>query len=132
MSMKKTIAGVVVGLVTWIVVASIGNRLIRVGMPGYAEVETTMAFTQPMMVARLVLGAVSSLGAGYVAAWTAGASRTGAKALAVTLLVVFIPMHVALWAKFPAWYHLVFLVSLPLLALVGARLRSLQGTGTRP
>ena len=99
--MKKTIAAVVLGLVTWIVVASIGNRLIRAGMPGYREVEATMAFTQPMMLARLVLGALSSLLAGYVAAWVAGAGGSGAKALAVVLLALFIPMHVALWAKFP-------------------------------
>ena len=88
-----------------------------------------MAFTQPMMLARLVLGAVSSLCAGYVAAWTAGAGRQGAKVLAVVLLVVFIPMHVALWAKFPAWYHVVFLVSLAVLTIAGGRLRGLQATG---
>jgi hypothetical protein len=130
--MKKTIAGVVLGLITWIVVATVGNRLLRAGMAGYREVEATMAFTQPMMVARLVLGAASSLGAGYVAAWTAGAGRPGAKVLAIVLLAVFIPVHIALWMIFPAWYHLVFLASLPLLALLGARLHTPRDTGTAP
>jgi hypothetical protein len=121
--MKKTIAGVVLGLIAWIVVATIGNRLLRAGLAGYAEVETTMAFTQSMMVARLLLGAVSSLCAGYVAAWTAGSREAVAKALALVLLAIFIPLHYALWAKFPAWYHVVFLTSLVVLSAIGATLR---------
>ena len=126
--MKKVIAGVVLGLVAWIIVATIGNRLLRAGLAGYSDVEATMAFTQPMMLARLLLGAVSSLCAGYVATWTAGSGKGAAKALAVVLLVVFVPMHIALWAKFPAWYHLTFLISLGVLALFGAWLR-LRQTG---
>jgi len=125
--MKRTVAGVVLGLVAWIVVATIGNRLLRAGLAGYSDVEASMAFTLPMMLARLLLGAVSSLCAGYVAAWTAGSSGAAAKALAVVLLAIFIPMHCALWAKFPAWYHLVFLASLGVLTVVGAKMR-----GSRP
>jgi O-antigen ligase len=121
--MKKIVFSLVAGLVTWIVVASIGNRLLRASIAGYTDVEATMAFTQPMLLARLALGAVSSLLAGYVAAWVSGSRNVGAKALAVGLLVLFVPLHVALWAKFPAWYHLVFLASLVLLTLAGAKLR---------
>lgn len=121
--MKKTILGVLLGLVTWIVVASIGNRLLRAGIAGYRDVEAAMTFTHSMLLARLLLGAVSSLAAGYVAAWTSGAGSVAAKALAGALLVIFVPMHIALWAKFPAWYHLVFLMSLPLLAVAGGKLR---------
>jgi hypothetical protein len=124
--MKKIVLSVLAGLVTWIVVASIGNRLLRAGIAGYTDVEATMAFTRPMLLARLALGAVSSLLAGYVAAWVSGTSNAGAKALAGTLLALFVPMHIALWAKFPAWYHLVFLASLVLLSAVGARLRRAQ------
>ncbi len=123
--MKKIIFGVLAGLVTWIVVASIGNRLLRVGIAGYTDVEATMAFTQPMLIARLVLGAVSSLVAGYVMAWTSGSSSAGTKVLAGVLLLLFVPMHIALWTKFPAWYHLVFLASLVLLTFGGAKLRVL-------
>jgi hypothetical protein len=125
--MKKTILGVVVGLVAWIVIATIGNWLLRAGIAGYAEVEKAMAFTQPMMLARLVLGAVSSLGAGAVAARVASSGRA-ATVLAVLLLVLFVPMHVGLWAKFPAWYHLTFLASLAVLTLLGARM-SMRRTG---
>ncbi len=121
--MKKIILSVLAGLVTWTIVASVGNRLLRVGIAGYTDVEATMAFTQPMLIARLALGAVSSLVAGYVTAWISGSSSAGAKILAGVLLLLFVPMHVALWTKFPAWYHLVFLASLVVFAMVGAKLR---------
>ncbi len=129
--MKKIVLSLVAGLVTWIVVASIGNRLLRAGIAGYTDVEATMAFTQPMLLARLALGAVSSLLAGYVAAWVSGPGNVGAKALAGGLVVLFVPLHVALWTKFPAWYHLVFLASLVLLTLAGAKLRGERGQAIR-
>jgi hypothetical protein len=125
---KNTIAGVVAGVLTWIVVATILNRLLRSGLSGYAEAESAMTFTLQMMLARLLLGAVSTLCAGYVAAWTSARfshPAAGAdKVLATVLLVVFLPMHFALWNKFPVWYHLAFLVSLPVLTLLGARLQA--------
>jgi hypothetical protein len=121
---RKSIFAVVFGVAAWVVVATVLNRLLRAGLAGYGEVEATMAFTQPMLWARLVLGAVASLAAGYVTAWLAGSSGRPAKALVATLLVIFVPMHAALWAKFPAWYHAVFLLSLVALPLVGARLRT--------
>ena len=129
--MKKIVLGVLAGLVTWIVAASVGNRLLRAGIPGYADVESTMVFTQAMLLARLALGAVSTLLAGYVAAWVSGASVGGAKALTGVLLVLFVPLHVSLWPKFPAWYHLVFLASLVVFTLAGAKLRRGQGPALR-
>jgi hypothetical protein len=120
--MKKVILGVAAGFVSWVIAVSVGNRLLRAGLVGYREVEEAMTFTQSMLVARLALGAVSSLVAGYVAAWVSGSSGVSAKALAGVLLAIFVPIHIVLWAKFPVWYHLVFLASLALLTLVGAKL----------
>jgi hypothetical protein len=127
--MKKTIAAVVLGLVTWTLVASLGNRLLRAGLQGYAAVEPEMLFTHAMLSYRLLLGAVSSLCAGYVAAWIAGPGDAGTKALAAVLLVLFVPLHYSLWAKFPAWYHIVFLASLPLLTLLGGTIRARMVAG---
>ena len=121
--MKRNVLGVALGLVAWIVVASIGNRMLRAGIAGYGDAEAAMAFTQPMLLARLLLGAVSSLVAGYVAAWSCRSSDGGVKALVGALLVISVPMHIALWARFPAWYHLIFLVSLAVLAIAGSKLR---------
>jgi hypothetical protein len=116
----RAVAGVATGLFTWVVVATVGNLLLRAVWPGYAGVEVAMAFTPAMLILRLLLGAFSSLCAGFVAAWIAKRSRGAAKILAGLLLVVFIPVHYELWERFPAWYHLVFLVSLVAATILGA------------
>ena len=67
--MIRMIAGIVAGLIAWISVATIGNLMFRVAWPGYAEAEISMMFTLAMMVARLSLGALSSLCAGFVTAY---------------------------------------------------------------
>lgn len=117
--MLRAVAGVAAGLFTWVVVATVGNLLLRVVWPSYAEVEVAMNFTPAMLVMRLLLGALSSLGAGFLAAWITKRSR-GPVMLACLLLVVFIPVHYELWGRFPVWYHLVFLVTLVAATIFGA------------
>ena len=63
----RAVAGVAGGLFTWVVVATVGNLLLRVVWPSYAEVEVVMNFTPAMLVMRLLLGALSSLCAGFLA-----------------------------------------------------------------
>lgn len=120
--MVKTVAGIVAGLIVWFVVATLVNLAFRVLWPGYAEVERAMNFTLAMLVARLLLGALSSLCAGFTVAWIAKGSGSAVKVVGVLLTAVFIPVHYGLWDKFPSWYHLAFLVSLFPLTLLGARL----------
>ena len=120
--MLKGIAGVIGGLVAWFLIATIGNRVLRAAWPGYAEVEVSMTFTLGMLLARLVLGTLSSLGAGLVAALITNRSGIAIKSLAGMLLILFIPVHYSLWERFPTWYHLVFLASLVVVTLLGALL----------
>jgi len=120
--MARKIIAFVCGLVAWIVVASLLNRLLRVGLPGYAAAEPTMAFTLSMKWARLALGALASLSAGYVVARAAPRSGRLPLILGVLVLVAFLPVHYQLWNKFPIWYHLVFLLTIVPLVLAGARL----------
>ena len=120
--MARGIAGVVVGLVAWILVATVLNLLLRIAWPGYADAESPMTFTLAMLAARLLLGAISSICAGLVLAWIAKRAGRAAVVLGVVLTAMFIPVHYRLWDRFPIWYHLVFLASLMPLALLGARL----------
>ena len=129
--MARAIGGLVGGLVAWFLIATAGNLALRFAWPGYAEVEKAMTFTLAMMVARLVLGVLSSLGAGLTVAWiTRGNGRT-AQVLAGILLVLFIPVHYWLWDRFPLWYHLTFLVSLVLATVWGAMLYPRAAPGVR-
>ena len=59
--MLRLVGGVIAGIVAWIVIVTALNLGLRHGWPAYAAVEKAMAFTVPMMVARLSMSAVSSL-----------------------------------------------------------------------
>jgi hypothetical protein len=119
----RTIGAVAAGLVVWIVVATIGNLALRFSWPAYAAVEKAMAFTLGMLVARLILGALASLGAGFTVAWLGRRKPIAAWSLVILLLAIFIPVHYTLWHRFPAWYHVVFIASLVVFTLLGAMRR---------
>ena len=116
------------GFVAWFVVATLGNFAIRWLLPGYSEVEKAMNFSLAMLFARLALGAVASLASGVACIAIARGSRLAIHSFGLLLLALFVPVHVGLWAKFPVWYHLVFLGSLVPLVVVGARLHGLRGS----
>jgi len=127
--MVRSILAVVAGFVVWALVATLLNFGLRAGLAGYAQAEPTMTFTLGMKVARLVLGALASLAAGAAAGLIAPSKTGPGWVLGAIILALFIPVHIQLWAKFPAWYHLTFLGTLvPLVALGAAftrtRLRS--------
>jgi hypothetical protein len=120
--MARAIAGVVAGVIVWMLIATIGNLAMRVTWPSYAEVEAAMRFTPEMMISRLFLGALSSLGAGWLVARITNQRRGAIYVLVGILIVVFIPVHYALWETFPLWYHAVFFTSLAVMTVLGARL----------
>jgi hypothetical protein len=115
-----TVGAVAAALVAWFFVATVLNLLLRTSLPHYHEAETAFTFTFTMKLARLALGAVSTLAAGFVAAWIETGRMRAATITGVLLLGLFIPGHYLIWSKFPVWYHLTFLVSLVPLTLLGA------------
>ncbi|GAC1574496.1 MAG: hypothetical protein NVS3B5_04850 [Sphingomicrobium sp.] len=117
----RLIGSVIASLVTWAIIATILNLGLRHSWADYAAVEKVMTFTYPMMVARLGLSGVSSLVAGFLAAWIDKRRRASIISGAI-LLMLFLPVHYSLWEKFPIWYHLTFLASLPLLGWAGGTL----------
>jgi hypothetical protein len=120
--MIRMIGGIVAGLIVWFMVATIGNLLFRVAWPGYTEAEIATMFALPMMLARLLLGALSSVCAGLAVGWITKGNGTAAKVLGIVLTAMFVPAHYGVWDKFPVWYHATFLASLFPLTLLGAKL----------
>jgi hypothetical protein len=120
--MKRSILALFVGFVLWVVVASLLNRGLRVAFAGYAAAEPTLSFTLGMKFARLLVGALASLAAGAATAMTTPSKLSVAWVLGAILLTGFIPIHIQIWAKFPIWYHLVFLGTLAPLVVLGAAL----------
>jgi hypothetical protein len=122
--MARKALGVVAGLAVWIAVVTVAGVIIRAAWPAYASVADAMTFTLPMMIARLSIGAVATVVAGWVAAAIARRSRLATLLPGIVLLAGFIPQHIMLWEKFPVWYHLTFLVSLIPLAFLGGKLEA--------
>jgi hypothetical protein len=127
--MLRTILGVVLGIVAWVVTVQLISLAIKTADPalGAALLAHT---TTTAMVERLVISFIATLAAGFVAAWVGGENQRAPMALGVLLLVGFVPYHLygrdpqgAIWTSFPLWYHLTFFVSLVLLSVLGGRLR---------
>jgi hypothetical protein len=121
---KRPVLATAAGLVVWILVVSLLNRGLRLGLAGYTAAEPTMSFTLTMMAARLTIAALASLIGGAALGWIAPRARAAPLVLGAILVAVFVPVHVQLWSRFPPWYHLTFLLSLLPLVVLGARLAS--------
>ncbi len=126
-SWLRVVLAIAAGFVTWFAVATVGDMAIRWLLPGYAQVEKAMDFSLGMLLARLVLGAAASLAAGAACAAIGRNARLAVYLFSMLLLALFVPVHVNLWARFPLWYHAVFLGSLIPLVILGGRLPGPRG-----
>ena len=119
--MLRSILGALGGFVAWWIVVSLANQGLHIFWPAYAAADTpAMMFDLPMKIARLTESSVASILAAFVAYRIAPASNYAVPAYGVLLLIMFLPIHYMIWARFPVWYHVYFLsslVALPLLTL---------------
>jgi len=120
--MKRSVLACLAGLLTWIVVVTVINRGLRLSLPNYTAAEQTLQFTLGMEWARLLMAIVTSVVAGAVTSWIYRSSRWAALIVGSVVLAMFVPVHIAIWNKFPAWYHLTFLLTIIPAVLVGALL----------
>jgi hypothetical protein len=120
--MKRSIHACLAGLLTWAVVVTVINRVLRLSLPNYTAAEHTLQFTLGIKLARLVMAIVTSLVAGAVTRWISPSSRWPPLVVGTVVLAMFAPWHIANWSKFPAWYHLTFLLTIIPAVLVGALL----------
>ena len=65
---------------------------------------------------------VTSVVAGAVTGWVPRSSRWAPLIVGSVVLAIFAPVHIAIWSKFPVWYHLTFLLTIIPAVLVGALL----------
>jgi hypothetical protein len=128
--MAKRILGVVAGLAVWVTVVITAGTIMRLSWPEYASVADSMTFTLPMLVARLAISTLATLGMGLVTAVIAPRSMLAKLTPGVLLLAAFVPQHVKLWDQFPVWYHLTFLVTLVPLTYLGGTIARVGRTGS--
>jgi hypothetical protein len=120
--MKRSILACLAGLLTWTVVVMTINRVLRLSLPNYTAAEQTLQFTLGMKWARLLMAIVTSVVAGAVTGWTSRSSRWAPLIVGSVVLAMFVPVHIAIWSQFPAWYHLTFLLTIIPAVFVGALL----------
>jgi len=120
--MKRSILACLAGLLTWIVVVTVVNGGLRLSLPNYTAAEQTLQFTLGMKWARLLMAIVTSVVAGAVTGGISRSSRWAPLIIGSVVLGMFAPWHIANWSKFPAWYHLTFLLTIIPAVLVGALL----------
>jgi len=128
----RLVLAVVAALVAWAVVATLLNFILRAVIPNYRAEELAMSFSLGSQIARLALALVSTAAAAITAFIVSGGMLAAAVAAGGLLLAMFIPVHVSLWTKFPAWYHLFFLASLPVGSYGFAKLWASRRSPTRP
>lgn len=118
----RIVAAVLAGVAAFFVVGSIAGLAMRRLWAAYEAARGGFAFTLPMLLARLGVGALATVAGGWAAARTAPAGARAALWFGIVLLLLFLPIHVRLYTKFALWYHAAFLVSLVPLALLGGAL----------
>lgn len=117
--MKRIILACLAGLLTWVVVITVINRALRLTLPNYTAAEHTLQFTMGMKWARLLMAIVTSVVAGAVTRWISRSSLRAPVIVGGVVLAMFAPVHVAIWSKFPVWYHLTFLLTIIPAVLAG-------------
>ncbi len=118
--MLKFGLGIIIGFVAWVAVGLLGLASLKLSWPEYAEAIDMFSFTVPMLLARLVVGVLSSFAAGW-AAYAISRMNKSVWVLATLLLVYASYMHFfVLWDNFPGWFHFSYIVPLlPLIILGG-------------
>ncbi|MGB6486487.1 MAG: hypothetical protein WBE91_06360 [Steroidobacteraceae bacterium] len=122
--MRRTIVAIIAGLVGWVVIVTVINWGLRLGLPGYRLAEHTLVFTLGMKISRLTMAAVTSVATGVLVRVIAPGSRLAPWIVGLVVLALFLPAHIQLWHRFPIWYHLSFLLPLAPLVALGAWLVS--------
>ncbi len=121
--MNRTIVSVLAGLLFWAALGSLLIGALRLFWPAYEVAHPLKAFTFPMHVARLVIGALATLSTGALVQRIAGTGGRAVLVYAVLLLLgsLFVHVQEPTWSAYPGWYHLIFLGYLLPLTLLGGQ-----------
>jgi hypothetical protein len=120
--MWRNVGAFIAGILTWAAVGWLSFVILRALWPEYATAEPAWAFTLQMQLLRLFIAVICSNAAGCVVAIVTRRRSLVPWVLGGALVVIFIPIHIQLWDKFPIWYHAFFLTTLIPLVGFSARL----------
>jgi hypothetical protein len=133
--MVRIALGVVAGLVAWVLAWIGSERILSALWPeGFgahqlafqAAIENGGPFTADttLLLIQIVLGAIVSVMAGFLAALVARENRRAPFMLGVLLLAFGLLKVVMSWPYVPLWHHVVFTALLLPMTVMGGKLRS--------
>lgn len=114
--MAQRLRSVTAGLVCVGAVMVLASAAAKGLWPAYAAAAPTRAYSVPMLLVRLLAGALAMALGGRVGG--AGA----AKGIGLAVLAVSLPWHVHIWPQYPLWYHLCWFAAIVPAAMLGGRI----------
>ncbi|MFO1468122.1 MAG: hypothetical protein U1F35_17040 [Steroidobacteraceae bacterium] len=126
--MKRTAVACMIGFMTWVVIATLLNLVVRAAITDYSAAERTLDFTLQMQLARLALAALASIGAGWITTLVSVRGSRAALVCGTIVMAFMLPVHVKLWDKFPLWYHGFFLLTIVPFFWLGSALAAALGS----
>jgi hypothetical protein len=136
--MVRSMLGVIVGGVVWMMGFFILARLLYLAWPAYAQsAQVYMSggaytFTPPMSGFNALFWFLAEIGAGWLTIMIAK-RREAAWVLAALLMAYMCAMHLYLyWDRFPWWYNLVVALPSGPAVLLGGMLASRPWRGAQP
>ncbi len=123
LAVVRLVAGLALGWATsWLVLTG-GFALLRASWPDYASADPEKAYTLTMLFVRLFIFSSMIAATSGVATVIAGDKRIAWVAGGL-ILALSIPPHLYpgyVWNDYPAWYHIVYLLSTLPIAVIGGR-----------
>jgi uncharacterized membrane protein YeaQ/YmgE (transglycosylase-associated protein family) len=121
--MLRIIFGIVAGFLVWSILWVGIDAVLKGVWTDYNRSVEAMIFSAAQLVVPLILSAVCSIIAGFVAALIAKENSKSPLILGILLLVVGIFVQIAVWDKIPLWHHLTFWILLIPMTIFGGKLR---------
>jgi len=129
--MLKIFLGVVAGFFVWSILWVGIDAVLRGVWADYNKSVEAMNFSPVLLMVPLMLSAICSIVAGFVAALIAKENSKSPLVLGVLLLLVGIFVQMGVWDKIPLWYHLAFWILLIPMTVFGGKLSQSRNNEVR-
>lgn len=117
-SQTKAIYGIIGGIVMYAIIGLLGLFLLKFFWTDYAIATKDKSYTFSMKLLRLTVGTFASIFAGITAQIIAKDKGKTAWFVGIIIFCIVGYNHFFLiWADYPAWYHLAYLI--PIIPVVG-------------
>jgi hypothetical protein len=118
MGKKNIFYGILVGLIIYVIIGSIGLYLLRICWKDYAIASKDKSYTFEMMLCRLLVGVIASIITGISTTKITKDKGKNAWLVGAIIFCSVAYIHfILIWKDYPAWYHFAYLT--PIIPIIG-------------